>query len=219
MTDIRVRGYRSISFWQEEGIGLIVIRSDSHGEFDLNTLDEITAAMGIAAMDESVKSVAITGMNNVFGRRIVSGQLSNNIVYRMMQSSSALISMIYSLEKPVFAILNGDAIDEGYEIALLADMIISADDVRVGFEKGYEFKIGGSFTSLRMRRTDLSVAEEGINVDRVLKHESLLETAKEIIEKTADANFSIRRKQRYRGITELINMEKLNFYEHYLMRT
>jgi len=219
MTDIRVRGYKSISFWQEEGIGLIVIRSNSHGRFDLNTLGEITAAIGIAAMDGSVRAVALTGMNNIFGRQLVIGQLSNNTVYNVMQSSSSLISMIYTFEKPIFSILNGDAIDEGYEIALLADRIISADDIKVGFSRDYEFKIGGSFTSLRMTKTDISGPAEGINVDRVVKHESLLEDAKNIIKETADINFPMRRRQRYRYISELINAEKINFYEHYLARS
>ncbi|PYB67687.1 hypothetical protein DMB44_07300 [Thermoplasma sp. Kam2015] len=219
MNDIRVRGYKSISFWQEEGIGLIVIRSDTKGNFDLNTLDEMIAAFGIAAMDESVHSVALTGMNNIFAKKLLISSITNSEIYRMMQSSSSLISMIYSFQKPVFAILNGDAVDEGYEIALLADRIIAADDIKVGFDQGYEFKIGGSFTSLRMKKTEISGPLEGINVDTVLRHENLLETSKEIIKKDHDTNYSIRRRQRYHDITELINLEKLYYYENYLSRS
>ncbi|WP_010916621.1 enoyl-CoA hydratase/isomerase family protein [Thermoplasma volcanium] len=219
MDNIRVRGYRDISFWQEDGIGLIVIKSDVNGIISRNCLDEMVSALGLASMDPNVKCVAFTGINKVFAKGMKPDGDDGRSLYELMQSSSSFLSMVYSLPKPIFSILNGDATNEGYEIALSSDLIISAEDANVGFNQEYQTILGGSFTAARFPLLAISKAQEAKNVDIVFKADSLLEDAKNYILKNFGNRMVQARRQKMYDISNKILLEKVWAYETYLMRS
>ncbi len=205
MSDIRVKGFDDVSFWREEDIGLIVIRSSSEGKIRKNTIDELVMALSTASIDPSIKSIAITGQNEVFCREI--GNWENPT--ELLSSLRALASVIYSLEKPINAIVNGDAIDTGYEIALLCDTIISSPEAKLGFNPSYMFSMGGSLSSLKFNGVEISRATENVNCDYVFPGSDLLGLSKTKIQEICSNNLVLRRKNRLRFVREAVGEEHI----------
>lgn len=205
MSDIRVKGFDDISFWREEDIGLIVIRSSSDGQIRKKTIDELVMALSTASIDPSVRSIAITGQNEVFCRDI--GDWDNPT--ELLSSLRALASIIYSLEKPVNAIVNGDATDTGYEIALLCDTVMSSPDAKLGFNPSYMFSMGGSLSSLKFNNVEISRATERVNCDYVFPGADLLGLSKTKIQEICSNNLVLRRKNRLRFVREAVGEEHI----------
>lgn len=205
MSDIRVKGFDDVSFWREDDIGLIVVRSSPDGQIRKKTVDELIMALSTASIDPSVNSVAVTGQNEVFCGDI--GDWENPT--ELLGSLRALASIIYSLEKPVNAIVNGDATDTGYELALLCDNIIASPQAKLGFNKSYMFSMGGSLSSVRFNGIEISKATERINCDYVFPASDLLGSAKEKIQETCSNNLVLRRKNRLRFIREAVGEEHI----------
>lgn len=219
MNNVRVKGFKDITFWQDSGIGLIVLRSDENGLVNGNAIGELVAAIGTASIDDKVEAVAITGLNENFSTGLKVERNDLDTVRAVLDSSNSLVSLIYSLEKPIFSILSGDATNMGYEIALLSDVILSHNGNRVGFDAGYNFIAGGSITSVRFRnKFEASIAEEGRNVDRVLPKDTLLEDAKNFILEHKDFDYHLVRRRAMRGLRESMLEERENFMRRYTAR-
>ncbi len=205
MSDIRVKGFEEISFWREDEVGLIVLRSSSSGKIRKETIDELMMALSTASIDPAVESIAITGQNEIFATEL----LGWDKPFEMLNSLRALASIIYSIEKPLYAIVNGNAIDIGYELALLCDTIIGAPEAKLGFTKQYMFSMGGSMTSLKFQKTEVRKALEGINCDYVFPSSDLLGESKTLIQETSSFKIVLRRKSRMRQIRETLGEEHL----------
>ncbi len=205
MSDIRVKGFDDVSFWREEDIGLIVVRASATGQIRKKTLDELIMALSTASIDPSIKSIAVTGQNEVFCRDIGDWENPTDV----LNSLRALASIIYSLEKPINAVLNGDATDTGYELALLCDTIIASPDAKLGFNPSYMFSMGGSLSSLRFNSFEISRATEKVNCDYVFPASDLLGEAKLKIQEICSNNQVLRRKNRLRFIREAVGEEHI----------
>jgi hypothetical protein len=205
MSDIRVKGFEDISFWREDEVGLIVIRSSSTGRIRKQTLDELMMAISTASIDSSVESIAITGQNELFANELVGWDKPGE----MLNSLRALASIVYSVEKPLYAIVNGDAIDIGYELALLCDTVISSPEVKLGFNREYMFAMAGSLTSSRFSRTEVKNALEGINCDYIFESTNLLGESKSLIQENSSFKMVLKRKNRMRYIRETLGEEHL----------
>ncbi|MCL6089723.1 MAG: enoyl-CoA hydratase-related protein [Candidatus Thermoplasmatota archaeon] len=207
MSDIRVKGFDDITFWREDSIGLIVIRSSPEGRIRKKTLEELMIALSSASIDSSIGSIAITGQNDLFFKDIVMNEAED--LPALLESLRALASLFYSIDKPTFTILNGDATDLGYELALLTDIIISSPKVTVGFSSEYNYKMAGSLSSLRFRSAELKESSEGVNCDYVFKYDNLLGDAKNRISVLENPRLALSRRNRLRFIKEAITEEHL----------
>ncbi len=206
MSDIRVKGFEDISFWREDEVGLIVIRSSSTGKIRKQTMDELMMAMSTASIDPAVESIAITGQNELFATELIGWDNPGD----MLNSLRALASVVYSIEKPLYAIVNGDAIDIGYELALLCDTIISAPNVKLGFNREYMFSMAGSLTSAKFSKTEVNKALENTNCDYIFDSANLLGEAKSFIQETSSFKMVLKRKNRMRNIREALGEEHLS---------
>ena len=207
MSDIRVKGFDDITFWREDSIGLIVIRSSPEGRIRKKTLEELMIALSSASIDSSIGGIAITGQNDLFFKDIVMNEAED--LPALLESLRALASLFYSIDKPTFTILNGDATDLGYELALLTDIIISSPKVTVGFSSEYNYKMAGSLSSLRFRSAELKESSEGVNCDYVFKYDNLLGDAKNQISVLENPRLALSRRNRLRFIKEAITEEHL----------
>ncbi len=209
MSNLRVKGFNSITFWQEDSIGLIVIKSDKNGNIQTNTLNEMMQSLAIAAADEKVKYIAITGMNSVFAK---------DIYFKPEESiKEALETMLsYSLfssgvQKPVIALLNGDAINIGYEIALLTDVVIASSKAKSGFTKDYQCLMGGTIARRRFFDANLSKPSERKNCDKLIEEIDFLGIAKEFILNDVRNNVYQERNALRWDLKERIYEEQINF--------
>ncbi len=205
MSDIRVKGFEEISFWREDEVGLIVLRSSVSGKIRKQTLDELLMALSTASIDSTVESIAITGQNDFFAAELLGWEDP----IEMLNSMRALASIIYSIEKPIYAIVNGDALDIGYELALLCDTIVCAPEAKLGFTKQYMFAMGASLTSSKFLKTEVRKALEGINCDYVFPASDLLGESKVLIGETSSFKMVLKRKSRMRHLREALGEEHL----------
>ncbi len=210
-SNITTHGFHDLSFWKEENIGLIVMRCDSKGRSRQNLFKELLQVVGIAYMDESVRSIAITGINEIFLREIMLEE-KDGAAHEFFDYAHALIRTIYSLNKPVFSLVNGPALGIGYEIALLSDAIISSSSSVMGFPPGYNFVLLGSLTSSRFGVRPVEPARQGINADYVIDHDNFMADAKVKVHELDMLRYSLNRKIRFRGFEEAMLLEKDNYF-------
>lgn len=210
MSNITVSGYDYVSFWREEEVGLIVLRTNSSGKISEKVMGELMMALGNASIDENVKKIAITGQNFVFCK----GFTDEPKTKLFLDMARALASTLGSLEKPTFALINGDAFDFGYELALLTDEVIAAEGVRVGFYREYSFILGGSITSNKFSELSRTEAKAGINCNRTLNKDTFLEEAKKLMQKSRGNLLMLKRRMLMRNLIDALNMEHLYFKQN-----
>lgn len=218
MSNLKVHGFNHITFWQEDGIGVIAIRSDSNGRINVNLIQELIMAFGTAIADSEVKAVALTGINDNFLTGLNWFEDSQGFE-DTIDTSHTLVNIIKAMKKPLFALLNGDAIDFGYELALLSDYIIAVKKSNVGFNNGYLFMAGGSHTWNRFRFLGTGHAQERINVDMVIENEGeFLEDSKKLIRENMLVDFPSIRQNRLAGISRSILVETDKLLRSYYSR-
>ena len=99
-----------------------------------NAIDELMAAAlrdacERARQDDDVRVVVIAGAGNAFclGTDSNAGRPDAGDMARLRVSDAAA-----AIEKPTIALLNGDALDQGLELALACDARVAAADARLG---------------------------------------------------------------------------------------
>jgi|YelNatPaOPRAMG01_1025707.scaffolds.fasta_scaffold00710_9 hypothetical protein len=210
-SNITTHGFHDISFWKEENIGLIVMRCDSKGRSRQSLFKELLQVVGIAYMDETVRSIAITGINEIFLKEIMLEE-KDGAAREFFDYAHSLIRTVHSINKPVFSLVNGPAVGIGYELALLTDAIISSSTSALGFPPGYSFVLLGSLTASRFGIRPVEHAREGLNSDYVLGHDNFMDDAKKKIHELDTLGYSLNRKMRFRGFEEAMLLEKDNYF-------
>lgn len=196
MSNLRVKGFDYISFWEEDNIGIIAIRIDSKGVTSVGVINELILSLGTAMSDNKITSIAITGINDVFLKGLV-WESDKQDFLEVMDSSHMLATILYGIRKPVFSLLNGDCLNFGYELALLTDRIIARPSSNVGFSADYGFMAGGSMTWSRFRYTGTGKSRAGINVDVVGDDANFLGYCKEYINDNQRFDFSTIRRANF----------------------
>ncbi len=211
MSNVTVSGYDYVSFWREEELGIIVLRTDSSGKINPKVMGELMMSLGNASIDDKVQAVALTGQNFVFCKGLL--DVPGNTV-DLLDTARGLASTLASIEKPTFALINGDAFDFGYELALLTDQIYVSKGSRVGFYREYSYILGGSLSGQRFNELSRVEADTGKNCDKVLEKDTFLEDSREIIKKARSRLLVSRRKIRLKFLTDALNAEHLEFQRH-----
>jgi 2-(1,2-epoxy-1,2-dihydrophenyl)acetyl-CoA isomerase len=111
-------------------------RPDARNGIDAALRDELCAALRAADADRSVRAVVVTGT----GRDFCTGaDLSNPGVAppldvldyrRALEPYQDLFRTLWELETPVISAVNGTVAGVGWMLALLADLVVAAEDAR-----------------------------------------------------------------------------------------
>ena len=208
----QVDGFSKISFWREKNIGIISLLSP--GTFNLSTISELIKSLSIAAVDDNVKSVLITGSNYSFskGLDIPTGNIYADL-RNYYESIKGLILFMISLDKPIFASINGSAINNGISFALLADEVFVSDNTKLILDKNEPLIFLYSITApkkLKLEGQKISINGINVNKDEMMK-ESL-----EISETIAQIPFQRERRYRFNGFESILIQEELDFLDFYL---
>ena len=115
--------------------------------------EEIADCCRELSLDDELRVVTITGRGDTFatGRERLPGELQGADFaervtwFRKMAAADA----VARLPMPVLAVLNGDAVAHGLEIALAADLRIAADGARLG--AGAPARVGFPFDGMTQR--------------------------------------------------------------------
>jgi len=208
----QVDGYSKISFWREKNIGIISLLSP--GTFNLDTISELIKSLSIAAVDDNVRSILITGSNYSFSRGldIPTGYLYADL-RNYYESIKGLILFMISLDKPIFASINGSAINNGISFALLADEVFVSDNTKLTFDQNEPLIFLYSITApKRLRLEDKKISINGINVDK----DEMMRESLEISETIAQIPYQRDRRYRFNGFESILIQEELDFLDFYL---
>ncbi len=216
MSNLRVRGFSYITFWQEDSIGLIVLKSDKNGNIRTSAFSELMQALALAAADEKVKYIAITGMNSFFAKDLYLKPEESIVDSLETMLSFSLFSS--GVQKPVVSLINGDALNIGYEIALLTDLVISSEKARCGFQKDYKCLMGGTIARRRFYDPGISNAEKNKNSDIVIEGIDFLGQAKDFLLNKLRTNIFTERAAFRWDIKERIMEEQISFLKEYISK-
>ncbi len=130
-------GYRRISFALRGACAAIRLPEPSGGcSIDEVVAGELRELCRELRLRDEIRAATITGDGGVFamGRMrppadIASGPMPERMRWRELMSAASAVA---SLPMPTVAVLNGDAMGHGLELALAADLRIAADTARLG---------------------------------------------------------------------------------------
>ena len=161
-------------------LALITInRPEKHNAISLQTLDELQAAVDIAATDEDVRVIAITGAG---GKAFASGSDLNEVADRDLKKTlepivQGLADQLESTPKPTIAAIDGICMGGGLEIALGCDLRVCTPGSRFAAPEGKLGIIpGGGGATARLPRVvgkgwgmEMLLMGDPIDADRALQ--------------------------------------------------
>ncbi|MCL4350725.1 MAG: enoyl-CoA hydratase-related protein [Candidatus Thermoplasmatota archaeon] len=205
----KVVGYKEISFWQEDSIGVIAIFSGPDGLASMDFFEEFLKAVTLAITDEKVKFLVITGTDDIFFRGIRGVDYTNIKSY--LELTSAIASFLSTMVKPVISIINGKAENLGVELALLSDIIIARKDAEIVLSDNFEPIMGFSISALKYSFFKTGKAEEKSNCDLIMDGPEFLQKASEFIRKTGNPGLTLLRRNRLNSMRDAISIEREAF--------
>ena len=117
------------------GVRLTLNRPDKLNALNAELRDQLTAAIADAAADERVRVIVIAGAGRAFcsGYDLSEEQPTTALGWRdVLGRDVAATLAILHCPKPVIAQVHGYAIAGGLELAIACDLIVAAEDARLG---------------------------------------------------------------------------------------
>lgn len=133
--------YNFIKSWRQDGIGFISINRPPFNVLDIPTMEELNEAIVAAKADElALQALVITGEGErAFSAGVDVADHTEEKMEHMLEVFHELFRNLDQLEIPVIAAVKGAALGGGCELALYCDMIIAADNLKIGQP---EIKVG-----------------------------------------------------------------------------
>ena len=142
--------------YEEQGpMALITInRAAKHNAISLDTLEELHAALGLAARADAVRVITITGEGN---RAFASGSDLSEVLHRDFAEAlepivQGLAERLERTPKPTIAAINGICMGGGLEVALGCDLRIATPNARFATPEGKLGIIPGGGATARLPR-------------------------------------------------------------------
>ncbi len=191
--------YTSVKFERREQLVWLALNRPSVGNtINLQLANELSDACREISQADGVRAVIITGAGESFCSGADLNELASLTTNELIQANPASLASraVASLNCPVIAAINGDALGAGLELALSCDIRIASENARLGFpETSYGLIPGGGGTQRLPRivgkgkATELILIAEPIDageahriglVTKVVPKEKLVEEAEEI---------------------------------------
>ena len=144
----------NLSFSIDGGIGTITL-ADETGDNLISTkfLRELKNGLKVFHHSKDVKVILIKGNNQCFSKGIDVKEINNHKtvdVADFLEFGWKVFNKLSEIHKPIISQVSGDALDGGFELTLLSDLVYASDNAQFGFP-GIKNKISpvfGGVTSL-----------------------------------------------------------------------
>ena len=153
-------------------------RADKHNAISLNTLDELNKAVAIAASDDNIRVVSITGAG---GKAFAAGSDLNEVLDRNLKKTldpivQGLALRLEAMPKPTIAAIDGICMGGGLEVALACDLRIATPKSQFATPEGKLGIIPGGGATARLPRIvgrgwgmEMLLMGEPINAEKALR--------------------------------------------------
>ncbi|MBI4296071.1 MAG: enoyl-CoA hydratase/isomerase family protein [Chloroflexi bacterium] len=125
--------FKNILLEKKDGVGKITINRPPLNVLNIESIEEINAALAELKTDDAVKVVAITAAGNrAFSAGVEVKDHIGDKLPKMVDVFEKLFISLIEVDKPTVAIVNGLALGGGCEIIIGCDMAIASDKATIG---------------------------------------------------------------------------------------
>jgi enoyl-CoA hydratase len=126
--------YRHILISREDPIAIVTLnRPGVHNALNLKLMSELIDCLEALDRDESIRCIILTGNEKAFAAGGDVHEMAENSGLELMQSDFLTCwDRIGQISKPLVAAVSGYALGGGFELVMLCDVIIAAENARFG---------------------------------------------------------------------------------------
>lgn len=125
--------FKSIEYSVAAGLVTIAINRPPYNVLDIAAMEEMNAALEVAAKDDSAKLLLIKGIGDkAFSAGVEVADHTPDKVDHMLEVFHGIFRRLQKITVPTVAALNGVALGGGCELALGCDMIVAAAHAKIG---------------------------------------------------------------------------------------
>ena len=124
-------GDEAVTFETRDGIGIITLnRPERKNAIDSNISESLSEILGRTGYGSGIVSLVITGAGDAFSIGADADEIGAFEDRETLLARLQAASIIASIEAPTLAVINGDAFDQGLELALACDIRIASETAR-----------------------------------------------------------------------------------------
>lgn len=171
--------FENLLYEKIKALALITInRPEKHNAISLKTVDELNNAVDLAANDDEIRVISITGSG---GKSFASGSDLNEVLERDLKKAlepiiQGLAEKLERTPKPTIAAIDGICMGGGLEVALGCDLRIATPNSQFATPEGKLGIIPGGGATVRLPRIvgrgwgmEMLLMGETIKADRALQ--------------------------------------------------
>src|SRR5512140_3851154 len=133
-------GAGMVRFEAKDGVAFITLASPPLNILSMAMMDELTAALERATADRALLAVAISAEGRAFSAGADIGEHRPELAPGMIAAFGRLFALLGAIEMPVVMAVDGPALGAGFELAMMADILLATDrttfgqpEIRLGF--------------------------------------------------------------------------------------
>ncbi len=130
----------TVNYEVRDSVGYVTLDNPPVNIMSQALMDALAAILETAAGDKDLKALAITGAGKAFSAGADVGEHEPERAAGMIESFGRLFRNLDALEIPVVMAVNGAALGAGFELAMMADVLLAAEsatfgqpEIRLGF--------------------------------------------------------------------------------------
>jgi cyclohexa-1,5-dienecarbonyl-CoA hydratase len=138
--DGKTGGTGMVRFEAKDGVAFITLASPPLNILSMAMMDQLTASLERARADRSLLAVAISAEGRAFSAGADIGEHRPEQAPAMIAAFGRLFALLGAIELPVVIAVDGPALGAGFELALMADILLATDrstfgqpEIRLGF--------------------------------------------------------------------------------------
>ena len=132
--------FKNIVYGKDDGVAKITINRPPLNVLNVETLREISKALGDVGKDDDIKVLVITGAGEkAFSAGVEIEDHLPNKIKETLEAFHRVFHLLAEVSKPTMAVVRGFAFGGGCELASACDIVLASEDAQFGQQ---EVKVG-----------------------------------------------------------------------------